>query len=453
MRWMAAVLAVASSHALAAENDDLDLIPGTVEEAPAATGAAGFRFFIEDAASLASFRGGLAVPFPSFAPHWRNRTSFDGDGRWSLGATLTATLSDRFNVLEQGGGAFSPRRDLRNDLREAYLSWEPAERAYLEAGRINLRNGAALGFNPTDFFKARSGVQQASLDPSALRRNRLGAAMLRGQAIWDGGSASVSYAPRLTDPAALSDPGRNGFDPRLDRTNAGNRLLVTVNQDFADLAPQAMLYHGGGEWRLGLNVSGQLGSSVIAYGEWAGGWQRTLIAEAVRFGKETGTLPAAAPILPPTSDARGFRSDAALGAAWSSAAKVTVNLEYHFHQAGLSRQDWRNWFALGEAQPASAGALWFVRGYAADQQRPLTRHQAFLRADWTDALVPRLGLTALAFVNLYDGSSLAQLSANYPLNDAWTLDAYVSANLGGRRSERGSMPQAATATLQLRRYF
>jgi len=65
-----------------------------------------------------------------------------------------------------------------------YLTWEPAASTYLEAGRINLRNGAALGFNPTDFLKTRTLVGQASLDPSAARQNRLGTAMVRGQKIW-----------------------------------------------------------------------------------------------------------------------------------------------------------------------------------------------------------------------------------------------------------------------------
>ena len=61
--------------------------------------------------------------------------------------------------------------------------------------------------------------------------------------------------------------------------------------------------------------------------------------------------------------------------------------------------------------------------------------------------------TAFSFVNLYDGSTLSQIAANYYLSDRWTLGAYVSANLGSPRSERGSFPQEASAILQLVRYF
>jgi hypothetical protein len=131
-------------------------------------------------------------------------------------------------------------------------------------------------------------------------------------------------------------------------------------------------------------------------------------------------------------------------------------VEYHYHQSGFSRQDWKNWFDTGAASAGRtdiAGELWYVRGFANAEQQPLTRHQAFLRADWPDAFVPHLELTALAFVNLYDGSKLTQLSASYDLSDAWTFRAYISANIGGSRSERGSVPQAGSAILQLVRYF
>jgi hypothetical protein len=81
------------------------------------------------------------------------------------------------------------------------------------------------------------------------------------------------------------------------------------------------------------------------------------------------------------------------------------------------------------------------------------RQEVFVRATWTDAFVADLDLTAFSFVDLYDGSTLSQIAANYYLSKTWTLGAYLSANLGSPRSERGSFPQQASATLQLVRYF
>jgi hypothetical protein len=61
-----------------------------------------------------------------------------------------------------------------NDFREGFVSWQPHDGIYLDLGRINLRSGAALGFNPTDCFKSRAVVEPLSADPSVLREDRLG---------------------------------------------------------------------------------------------------------------------------------------------------------------------------------------------------------------------------------------------------------------------------------------
>jgi hypothetical protein len=397
------------------------------------------------------------VPLPPPAPaNWRNRTSLDATDQWSLAEHVDLALSDRFNLREENDYEFPSRQILRNDFREGYITWQPMAQNYLEAGRINLRNGVALGFNPTDFFKTRTQVDLASLDPSVIREDRLGTVMLRGQSILSGGTASIAFAPKFYAPTRLVAGSQPGISPMFDRTNAADRVLLSAGYDVADLSPQALFYHERNQTRLGLNVTRPVGQSVIAYAEWAGGRQSNLITDAVSFGKTTGTLPASAPVLPPTNVDKSFRNDLALGFSWTSAEKITLNLEYHYHQAGLSGTDLQRWFAVGAAQrnnPNVTSELWFIRGYASDQQEPLTRQQVFLRADWVDAFTSDLELTAFAYLNLYDGSSLTQLGANYYLSNAWTIGAYLSANLGSPRSERGSFAQAGSAIVQLIRYF
>jgi hypothetical protein len=109
--------------------------------------------------------------------------------------------------------------------------------------------------------------------------------------------------------------------------------------------------------------------------------------------------------------------------------------------------------SAGRNSRAVTGELWFIRGFANDQQQPLSQQQVFLRATWTDAFIPKLDLTAFAFVDVYDGSVLTQISANYYLTRSWTVGGYLSANAGGPRSEQGSFPQAGSAIVQLIRYF
>ena len=449
----------AAMPAAAQENSDLDRIPSAVQNEPSEPPApltqsnTHGKYYLEDAFDLSSSRRNLLVGLPgSPSSSWGNRTTLDAYDQWSLVKSLSFTFSDSFNLTEARGTGF-PGDAARNNLREAYFTWEPVSETFLEAGRINFKNGTALGFNPTDFFKTRSAVALASADPSAQRGDRLGTAMLRAQTIWDGGSATFVYAPKLHTPRQINGAAPNWIDPSFDQTNASDRFLLALNLEIEDISPQALVYHESGRTKVGLNLSHPIGQSIIAYAEWIGGNEPDLIAQAIAYGKMTGTLPVAAPVLPPPSASRAFQNDLAAGASWTSEAKVTLNLEYHFHQAGFSGTDWRNWFDIGATGPLAASELWYVRGYASAMQQPMSRHQIFLRADWQDAFVQDLELSGISFVNMTDGSGMIQFSANYYLSGAWTIGAYVGGTFGGKRSEWGSLPSAGSAIFQVVRYF
>src|ERR671935_386117 len=297
---IAGVLAASASFGTPAqENKDLERIPqiapiqapeGQPTAAQPRTTRLG-RVYVEDALALSARRGDLVVPAPPPAPpSWQNRTSADVLKQWDLSESLSATLSDRFNIYWQDGVKFPSRQSFRNDFREGYVTWEPRARNYLEAGRVNVKNGVALGFNPTDFFKTRTLVDQASLDPSVIRQNRLGTVMARGQAIWEGGSASLSVGPKLESPAPIPTTAQPSLNPSFDRTNGANRVLLSASYDIGDLNPQALVYNERGRTKLGLNLSHQIGKSIVGYVEWAGGKQPNLITQAVSYGKQTGTL-------------------------------------------------------------------------------------------------------------------------------------------------------------------
>ena len=226
MRAVAAVVAavVALAPASAAGQEDVDLIPEglvtTPSKAPttappkaaARPSTLEGKFFLEDAFSAWTAPARVPVPYPAaLAIDGQNRTSFDASFRYKPWPGWAFTLSDRANVFVQDGQKVLSANTVRNDLREASMTWEALTQTYLEAGRINVRNGAALGFNPTDFFKTRTLVGQASLDPSVIRQNRLGTLMARAQMIWSGGSASVAYAPKVAHPSQIapSDPAAN----------------------------------------------------------------------------------------------------------------------------------------------------------------------------------------------------------------------------------------------------
>jgi len=455
MRAAIACALLVARTALAApdDGDDIDRIPREVPRAQAATpDRVHLKVYLENAAMLGGRRQS-AIPFPPPLPYdFQNRTSVDSVIEWRPVRDLKLVLSNRADVVEQQSLSLVSNQTVRNELREAYFSWEPFARTYLDAGRINAREGTALGFNPTDFFRPGTLVGQASLDPSVLSRNRLGTVMVRAQALWDGGSVSVLYAPKLFAPSSIKSD-LPGTDPRLAATNATDRGLAKLTWNLGDTSAQALLYLERGRSKLGFDLTRPVGQNVIAYAEWAGGWDESLIARAIDYGKQTGTLPREAPVPVPADAARSFHDDLAVGGSFTAAGAVTFNLEYHLHQGGLSRGDWVRWFARGRDTPPLANELWYIRGYASDQLEPATRHQLFLRAAIPKALFDRLEVDGFSFLSLLDGSTLTQLTASYYLSDAWTAAFSASANLGSARSERGSFPQVFSGIFQLVRYL
>lgn len=461
-------LGLGATSAFADENSDLNSIPGIVDQPPATAPAAAAapaattrtvtsKVYVEDAVTANWLRSHIAVPLPASSRQtedWQNRTSLDAAGTWHAADGLDATLSDRFNLVEENDLPFPVHQDIRNDFREGYVTWQPAPETYIEAGRINLRHGVAIGFNPTDFFKTRSLVDQSSQDPSVLREDRLGTGMAQAQKIFDGGTVALAVAPKLRSPTAIPTNGiLPSVDPGFGRTNGENRMLLSGSYDVgAGLNPEVLVYHADSGTKFGANVSRVVGQSIVAYAEWAGGNEASLTSRAIEFGKLTGSLPAQVTDSDPSAH---FQNDAAIGASWTSAAdKLTLNLEYHYHEAGFSGSDWHHWFAESTSRiPNINGVLWYIRGYAADQQEPMTRQQIFLRADWTDAFVDKLELSAIAFVNVYDGSVLTQAAASYYLSDAWTLGALIGGSVGGAHTERGSLPEQASVIGQVTRYF
>ena len=448
----------------ATQDPDLDLIPQAAQQnsaghLSAANPVANQRLYLENAFSASSERGDLIVPAPGPPPYnWQERLFFDISKEWRLTDRLELKYSGRLNLRFESDLTVPTHENVINDLRELYLGWQPWNGTYLDFGRINLKSGVALGYNPTDYFRTRAVVEPLSADPTVLREDRLGTLMVQVQHLWQHGSLTVAYAPKLYAPSAIySNTDLPSLDPMLDRTNDHNRFLAKASVNLtSDFTPEALLYEENGQTRVGTNLALELGQKIVGYVEWSGGRRASLIEEAMDYGRETGTLPPDAPTVPPTVTSQRFQNGLAVGASYTTENRITFNLEYHLDQASFSAGDWRNWFAVGRGRNVAspiAAELWYVRGYAQDQQDPISRHSIFLRADWVDSLVPNLELTAFVNEDLYDGSGLFQLTADYYLSDHWTVGGLVSTNFGKARSDFGSLPQAASFLIKVARYL
>src|SRR5581483_11083171 len=127
------------------------------------------------------------------------------DGAFASG--WRGVLSDRFDEFwARGISATSV-----NTLKEAYVSFRPSGPFLVDAGRINVRQGVGLAYNPTDYFKADAVRAVISIDPETLRDERMGTLMGRFQGLWSSGSLTAIFAPRVaarpTDAALNPDFG------------------------------------------------------------------------------------------------------------------------------------------------------------------------------------------------------------------------------------------------------
>ena len=157
------------------------------------------------------------------------------------------------------------------------MEWQPTETTWLEVGRVNIRDGVALGFNPTDFFRPRTVVEPLTADPSVLREDRLGTLMLTGQALWRYGFRHGGLRPesdrcrrRSTTSATskISIPASTGPMPR---TGSWSKTSLNLAERFN---PELLWYHAGNRTQFGANLTTPVSRGIVAYAEWAGGVRR-----------------------------------------------------------------------------------------------------------------------------------------------------------------------------------
>ncbi len=335
---------------------------------------------------------------------------------------LRAVFADRLDLNRYYG---APGDGNINTLKEAYLSWQPQPDRIADFGRINVRSGAAAGYNPTDYFKVGALRSVSSVDPASLREHRQGSAMLRGQALWEGGSVSALYSPKLAD---RPNPGAYNVD--IGSTNNRDRWLVTASHKLGPFNPQFLLSGGEGQSaQLGLNLSGLLNDSTVAFVEWSGGRSRSLLSQALGAAE----------------DAR-FRNRIATGFTHTTANNISITAEYDYNGAGLDKAAWD---ALRAGPPVAYGRY---RTFAAIAQDPATRHNFFFYATWTDAFVKRFDLTAMLRYDAVDSSRLQWLEARY----RWTkvdLALQAQVNSGKSTSNFGALQDRRITQVLLRYFF
>lgn len=358
------------------------------------------------------------------------RAVLDFRREWRIGESLRAGFSDRMEAVEGNGDAADRQR---NALRELYLNWQATPSWYLDAGRINLRQGVALGYNPTDWLRENAVVMRSSQNPAALRENRLGAVMLRAQAVDARGSAQLALMPQLSD----EDTSGSRFDDQfwslgLERTNRHRAALLRISPRTGErvVGDLTAFARASDAPQLGSNLSYTASDSLILQMEWSGGRRAALPAAGQAQGEA------------------GWFNRLAVGGSWTSPVGLVLTLEHHYAGDALSEADWNAWRGV---QGSGARALGELRRGVTERQDLLVRHYWFGRAAWDRAFgVEPLELSAFVRRNAYDHSSMLQVEGTWHVSDRLDVSAMFNRMIGSDSSEFGASPVRSALAVYLR---
>jgi hypothetical protein len=399
-------LVLAFCNAMPAFGADAEWDALSLESAPVSTveEPRNTKLFIEVARGSASQRD---------LPNSRNigRASIDFSHSARVAPGLRAVVSNRLDYFDP---AVAAGQDAAvNSLREAYLSWLLEDgSSILELGRINLRYGPAYGYNPTDFFRDGSLRVLTTADPFALRENRMGSVMLRGQKLWSGGSLSVALSPKLE-----SQPSSNGWNLDLGATNNRDRALVALGTQFSQrISSQVLLYKEAGfSPTLGVNMTALVSDAATAHMEWTRGSEPSLLSRALG-------IPGVATM----------RNRFAGGVTYTTLGKLSLTAEYQYNGFGLDQTGWNTLEATPGAQLAYlSGSL---------RRQELAPRQAYLLYVTQQGFVLKdMDFSAYLRVNAEDQSRLGwmELRQHWPSFD---LSLQLQKSTGAAGTEFGILP-------------
>lgn len=407
-----------SAHAAAdppaAPPDDLDAL-SLADKAPA-TGAEPtrpWRLFLEGAIG----RGKLRDSGSNFSLY-RGSIDFRYDDHLAPGLRLV--FSDRLDGVDSDG---VPPGDNVNTLREAYLSWSRTEDQIFDIGRINIRNGVAMGFNPTDWFKANALRSIVDPDPAVLRENRQGTVVLQAQQLWSNASLTATVSPRLARSADSAT-----FALNVGATNPSNRYLLAGSWKISDkFTPQLLVFGGDDDpVQVGLNLSALITDAVVAFGEFTAGKGKSLVAQALN-------LP----------EANGNQQRAAVGLTYTTSFNLSLTAEAEYSSAAPYGNQWH-------LLPASTQQQVLTTAQAL-QDLP-TRSQWFLYADWNDLVIRRFDVSAFLRQDMQTSSRSFWLEGRYAWERAEVALQWQVFS-GAEGTVYYAVPQQQTVQVVLRVYL
>nr|HPG31721.1 hypothetical protein [bacterium] len=413
-----------------------------------------FNFTLEQSLRLNSKNSkieSLSIPL-YFFDYWNNRLTLSTRLKIKFFDNLALNFYDRLNYLNDGDNRISSAI-VNNDINELYLSYNINSLNTFEAGRINVKNGAAIGFNPTDYLKIYAGNEKVSDDPIVLRENRLGVLMARFQNINKFGSFSVIAVPHVNTRREKFLTTRGSFPLNLNKTNSSEKYLFKLETNiFNNIQPEILYLYERDKSGFGANISTAIGDNIIAYAEWSGKKTYNILMETIlKYCYDYGIsqdLPKT--YLPDFIKKKKFKNQLSAGFSFAEKKyKRSTFIEYHYNENGLEKNylkyitespyynDVSPYFNELYLYQAYYYLFWAARDNVNNLMEPYSKHQIFARNQWNEAFVNKLNLITMFQYNILDKSFYTKFITEYNCSSRLILNASIVFYKGGILSEYG----------------
>ena len=315
---------------------------------------------------------------------------------------------------------------------------------FVELGRMNVKEGVARGYNPTDYFRSGSALT-LSVDPKERKDNRLGAVLVQGTYIAEDYTLKALYAPKISVDKSSIWGNKKHFGLKLHETNTQERVTLYAGYTgLDDWSLSALVHHNDDGIHLGTNIS-YIDERAIWYME------ASVNKRAEQITQVLEALNAPSELMANFSTDTSYQTELSLGLNYTFENSVVGTFEYIYNSAGFDSHDWKTYFKLMQTSAKYAPVLGKSRGLIANNAQQMSKHTLFAMARKNDAL-PNLDWIVMAWVNPVDRSTLLQVGTSYDYHDV-LLSTDIRSYIGQRQSEYGSMPNDFEALLSVEYFF
>lgn len=416
--WLFACLPVAmAAHTASAQLPDF--IPDSVPETKSAvTATENGKIYIETSINTSKKTSNNPQSSANLAIDTNLTKKLWSDWRVGINARLD---------LDLARGTGLTKDNLGLTLREVIAS-KRIDELVIDIGRINVRDGVALGYNPSDVFRTGALLIRRTEDPARLRESRLGVTGIRLSLDSKGGGFAAMFVPAIT-----SSQNPSWYDPRWGATNGEHEQYYlkwtppSLNGIYTNLLIHKVSKNAA---TLGFNATNNFGQSSVGYIEVA----RTHQTDVIDIANNNTTL-------------RQARTKLATGFTYATESRKTFTIEYNYNGNGLRKEIWDN-----QWQKLSSDDL--GRGFAdaGRHQESIGRHSFLMSLQWERFASRDDDLSCLLKANLIDRSSFCYCE--------WTLrkstsELSISASkyFGNDYSEYGAAQQQWALGAKVRIYF